>query len=84
MHSQHESQALLDPSYQLRLLDAFGGLSEQRQEYTQAAESVHTLQVKLRMLEGDRQQRQRELSLLRFERDELDAAELVPDQLERP
>ena len=82
MHSQHESQALLDPSYQLRLLDAFGGLATQRQEFTEAALRVRALQDKLRTLEGDRQQRQRELSLLRFERDELDAAELVPDQLD--
>ena len=37
MHSQHESQALLDPSYQLRLLDAYGGLAEQREEFTEAA-----------------------------------------------
>jgi DNA repair protein RecN (Recombination protein N) len=82
MHSQHESQALLDPSYQLRLLDAFGGLAEQRQEFTEAALRVRALQDKRKTLEGDRQQRQRELSLLRFERDELDAAELVPDQLD--
>jgi DNA repair protein RecN (Recombination protein N) len=82
MHSQHESQALLDPSYQLRLLDAFGGLVQQREEFTEAAARFRALQDKLRTLEGDRQQRQRELSLLRFERDELDAAELVPDQLE--
>ncbi|HEV8059967.1 MAG TPA: DNA repair protein RecN [Gemmataceae bacterium] len=82
MHSQHESQALLDPLYQLRLLDAYGGLTEQRREYSAAAEAVRGMQLKLRTLEGDRQQRQRELSLLRFERDELDAAELVPDQLE--
>ncbi len=82
MHSQHESQALLDPLYQLRLLDAFGGLTEQRREYSAAAEAVRGMQIKLKTLEGDRQQRQRELSLLRFERDELDAAELVPDQLE--
>jgi DNA repair protein RecN (Recombination protein N) len=80
MHSQHESQALLDPLFQLHLLDAFGGLTRQRQDYSAAAESVRGLQEQLRTLESDRQQRQRELALLRFERDELDAAELVPDE----
>jgi DNA repair protein RecN (Recombination protein N) len=82
MHSQHESQALLDPIYQLRLLDAFGGLTELRGEFSAAAEQVRQLQQRLKALEGDGQQRQRELSLLRFERDELQAAELVPDQVE--
>jgi DNA repair protein RecN (Recombination protein N) len=41
---------------------------------------VRGLQEQLRTLESDRQQRQRELSLLRFERDELDAAQLVADE----
>jgi DNA repair protein RecN (Recombination protein N) len=82
MHSQHESQALLDPPYQLRLLDAFGGLAEQRREYTAAAQLARALQQKLHSLDSDRQQRQREQALLRFERDELDAADLVPDQAE--
>lgn len=83
MHSQHESQALLDPLFQLRLLDAFGGLTEQARDYSDVAESLRTLQAQLRSLEGDRQQRQRELALLRFERDELDAASLVPDEVEQ-
>lgn len=83
MHSQHESQALLDPLFQLRLLDAFGGLTVQAGEFSEMAESVRTLQAQLRTLEGDRQQRQRELTLLRFERDELDAASLVPDEVEQ-
>ncbi len=80
MHSQHESQALLDPVYQLRLLDAFGGLTEQRRSYTAEAQLARELQQKLQGLDSERQQRHRELALLRFERDELDAAELVPDQ----
>jgi DNA repair protein RecN (Recombination protein N) len=80
MHSQHESQALLDPLFQLRLLDAFGGLTQQCHEYTAAAELVRSLQEQLRALENDRQQRQRELSLIRFERDELDAAQLFRDE----
>jgi DNA repair protein RecN (Recombination protein N) len=82
MHSQHESQALLDPLYQLRLLDAFGGLTEARREYAAAAQTARELQQKLHALDSDRQQRQRELTLLRFERDELDAADLVPDQVD--
>src|SRR5262249_14744246 len=33
LHGQRESQSLLEPAYQLRLLDAYGRLEEPRQRY---------------------------------------------------
>lgn len=81
IHSQHESQALLQPAYQLRLLDAFGDLDERRQNYEKMAERVRDLRRRLQNLEAERQQRQRELSLLAFEREELDKAALKPGEL---
>jgi DNA repair protein RecN (Recombination protein N) len=81
IHSQHESQSLLQPAYQLRLLDAFGDLDAQRQKYQTLAETVRDLRHQLTTLDAERQQRQRELALLRFERDELDAAALRPGEL---
>ena len=76
IHSQHESQSLLQPAYQLRLLDAFGDLDGQRQVYETLAERVRELRRRLAALEDQRQQRQRELALLRFEREELEGAAL--------
>jgi DNA repair protein RecN (Recombination protein N) len=81
IHSQHETQALLQPAYQLRLLDAFGDLEEVRQRYQTLAEAVRDLRQRLATLDAERQQRQRELALLRFERDELDEAALQPGEL---
>lgn len=76
VHSQQESQSLLEPAYQLQLLDAYGDLETPRQTYQAHAETVRTLRRRLAALDAERQQRQRELALLRFERDELDEAGL--------
>jgi DNA repair protein RecN (Recombination protein N) len=81
IHSQHESQALLQTSYQLRLLDAFGDLDTLRQQYVNLAETVRELRQRLATLDAERQQRQRELALLQFEREELDRAALQPGEL---
>jgi DNA repair protein RecN (Recombination protein N) len=81
IHGQHESQSLLRPEYQLQLLDAFGDLEERRQQYQTLVERVRELRGSLSTLVAERQQRQRELSLLRFEREKLDQAALQPGEL---
>jgi DNA repair protein RecN (Recombination protein N) len=81
VHGQRESQSLLQPAYQLRMLDAFGGLEPVRENYTSRAEVVRELRRRRALLLGERQQRQRELSLLRFEREELDKAALQTGEL---
>src|SRR5205814_1900219 len=43
VHGQRESYSLLQPAYQLDLLDAFGRLTEQRRKYEAAAETVRGL-----------------------------------------
>src|SRR5262249_6628049 len=82
VHGQRESLSLLEPAYQLQLLDAFGDLEALRGQYTPLAERVRELRRRHAALTAAQQQRQRELSLLRFERAELDAAALVPGELE--
>src|SRR4051794_7288641 len=81
IHSQHESHSLLQPAYQLQLLDAFGNLETVRQNYVTLAEQVRDLRRRHASLTTERQQRLRELALLRFERDELDQANLRPGEL---
>jgi DNA repair protein RecN (Recombination protein N) len=81
IHGQRESHSLLEPAYQLQLLDAFGDLETPRQRYVELAERVRTLRRRYAELTAQRQQRQRELALIRFERDELDTAALKPDEL---
>src|SRR5262245_25590061 len=71
VHGQRESHSLLQPGYQLRLLDSFGKLDDMRQRYTDLADRVRALRRRRHTLAEQRQQRQRELALLRFEREEL-------------
>jgi DNA repair protein RecN (Recombination protein N) len=81
VHGQRESHSLLQPAYQLDLLDAFGKLGPLRERYSEHADSLRELRRRHRELSEKQQLRQRELSLLRFEREELDAAELRPGEL---
>ncbi len=81
IHGQRESHSLLQPSYQLQLLDAYGRLEPQRQKYADLAEEVRALRRRHEALTSQQRQRQRELSLVRFERDELDGAGLRPGEL---
>jgi DNA repair protein RecN (Recombination protein N) len=81
IHGQRESQSLLEPAYQLRLLDAYGDLEAQRQNYMTLAETVRNLRRRHAALVAQRQQRQRELALLRFEREELAEADLRPGEI---
>jgi DNA repair protein RecN (Recombination protein N) len=81
IHDQRESQSLLQPAYQLQLLDAYGHLEEQRQQYATLAGQVRDLRRRHAALTAERQQRQRELALVRFEREELDNATLKPGEL---
>ncbi len=80
VHGQRESQSLLEPVYQLQLLDAFGNLDEPRQHYEKLADRVRDLRKRHATLSAERQQRQRELALVRFEREELDAAGIRPGE----
>jgi DNA repair protein RecN (Recombination protein N) len=80
IHGQRESQSLLEPAYQLGLLDAYGHLEAPRQAYLDLAQQLRELRQRYRTLSAERQQRQRELALVRFEREELDQAKLEPGE----
>jgi DNA repair protein RecN (Recombination protein N) len=81
IHGQRENQSLLEPAYQLQLLDAFGNLGALRRTYLTLADEVRELRRRHAELSAERRQRQRDLELLRFERDELDRAELRPGEV---
>jgi len=81
VHGQRENLSLLEPAYQLQLLDAFGDLETPRNTYTALSDRLRELRRRHAALTAERQQRQRELALLRFERDELDNAHLAAGEL---
>jgi DNA repair protein RecN (Recombination protein N) len=81
IHGQRESESLLLPAYQLQLLDAYGHLETPRQTYVTLADRVRKLRRRFAELSAASQQRQRELALVRFEREELDQAALEPNEV---
>ncbi len=81
VHGQRESYSLLQPAYQLELLDAFGRLGDQRDAYTRCADRLRGLRRQRKELSEARATRLRELALVRYERDELDAAAVKPGEL---
>ena len=81
VHGQRENYSLLQPAYQLDLLDAFGKLGDLRKKYDVATGAVRDLRRRFKELTDARANRQRELSLVRFERDDLDSAKLKPNEL---
>ncbi len=81
IHGQRENQSLLQPSHQLELLDAFGKLNDLRERYLRKAEEVRALRRRRGELAEQQAVRERERSLLQFEREELDGAELRPGEL---
>jgi DNA repair protein RecN (Recombination protein N) len=81
VHGQRDNYSLLLPAYQLDLLDAFGRLTDLRAKYTIAADRVREVRKRYRELADAKQARQRELALVRFEREDLDAARLQANEL---
>ncbi|MBL8866419.1 MAG: AAA family ATPase, partial [Planctomycetia bacterium] len=80
IHGQRESYSLLQPAYQLEVLDSFGKLTDLRKQYAAAADRLRESRRRHKTLSDARQARHRELALVRFEREELDAAQLQPNE----
>jgi DNA repair protein RecN (Recombination protein N) len=75
IHGQLEGRALLDPSEQRALLDAYGGLDERLRAYAQARQAHENLRRRRQALFDSAETRRRERALLEFERDEIEAAD---------
>lgn len=80
IHGQHEHQSLLSPERQLEMLDAFGGLGHLREKAGQVAAGLRERRQELAVLEaGERERAQRE-DILRFQKNEIEAARLAPGE----
>jgi DNA repair protein RecN (Recombination protein N) len=79
LHGQHDHQSLLSPSVQRRALDRFAGID--LEPLRAARKELAAVEGRLAALGGDERERAREIDLLRFQVDELDAARLDdPDE----
>jgi DNA repair protein RecN (Recombination protein N) len=82
LHGQHEHQSLLAPAVQREALDRFGDID--LSALVDARRQLADIEARLAELGGDDRSRARELDLVRFQVNELDAASLAdPDEDDR-
>ena len=82
LHGQHAHQSLLAASVQRAALDAFASIDHG--PYVAARERIKEIDRSLDALGGDARARAREIDLLRFQLDEIDAAAIdALDEVER-
>lgn len=70
--SQHEHQSLAKPSFQLEMLDRYGGLIEKRREVRELHSALRSCETEFRMLQGGDRETARTEDFLRFQLSELD------------
>ncbi|HMC27006.1 MAG TPA: DNA repair protein RecN [Verrucomicrobiae bacterium] len=80
IHGPHEHQSLLHRSRQLEILDAFGGLQQQREDFTRLLEQHNSLRREKAALVIDEKAYAQQLDLLRFQVREIAAARLQPNE----
>jgi DNA repair protein RecN (Recombination protein N) len=80
---QHEHQSLLRPGTQLDLLDRYGSLTEQARGFGSAFARMRALERERDGLSTAEAERSRRADFLRFQIDELTAAELVAGEDEK-
>ncbi len=81
--SQHDSQALRRPEAHGLLLDRAGGLLELRRKVAEGHAALRAADAELARLRAESAERARRRDFLAFQLQEIDAAALEPDELER-
>ena len=82
IHGQHEHQSLLYQDKQLEILDAYGKdeIYPVKEKVNRAYRTYRDSLKKLKSLDMDEEQRNRELAFLEFEIKEIEKANLQPDE----
>jgi DNA repair protein RecN (Recombination protein N) len=80
MHGPHDHQSLLHPAKQLLILDAFGGLENERKKFGELVHRRAAIEAEKSTLIVDEKTYAQQLELLRFQVKEIAAARLQPDE----
>lgn len=82
IHSQHETQSLMDADRHVELLDLYckNELGDVKREYTRFYNKLVSLRKRYRNLSENEQEMAQRLDLLQFQLRELQEAELSPDE----
>ena len=82
IHGQHESYELLSPDVHMTYIDSFGGLENLLHEYQESYGRLRNIQKKLESFHTDEGEKARRMDLLRYQIDELEAADIQPGERE--
>ena len=80
IQGQSEQQSLSQPARQLHFVDAYGGLLGQAAELREEVREFRLLEREIAELRKHSRNRAREIDLLRFQVEEIESAELEPDE----
>lgn len=80
LHGQHEHQALLRPDAQRDILDAYAGHQDAVAELGRAYEALRTVLAELEGLDARRREVEQRADFLRFQLQEIEAAEIDPGE----
>lgn len=80
IHGQSDNQSLLNPKNHLALLDEYGNLACDLEEYSQVYNEYRSIEKEIDTLSADEDEKARRLELLRFQADEITAAALKPGE----
>jgi DNA repair protein RecN (Recombination protein N) len=83
IYGQHDSQTLLKPENHLRLLDAFAGIGDRRQKFTNLFSRLGSVRGTLAGLEHAEREAERRLDLLSYQSEEIAKAALKPGEEEQ-
>ena len=82
IHGQHESYELLSPDVHMTYIDSFGGLEKLLGEYQESYLRLRNIQKRLESFHTDEGEKARRVDLLRYQIDELEAADIQPGERE--
>jgi DNA repair protein RecN (Recombination protein N) len=80
IHGQHDNQALLSPEKHVYYLDKFAGTGAILEEYSGVYREVRNLESQLAGIQTDETMKERRIDLLKYQIDEIEAADLSPDE----
>ncbi|MEY4384779.1 MAG: repair protein RecN [Verrucomicrobiota bacterium] len=80
MHGPHDHQSLLHTARQLAILDAFGGLQEEREAFGELVRKRSVIETEKASLVVDEKTYEQQLDLLRFQVREISDARLQPGE----
>ena len=81
IHGQHDNQALLDPESHIKFIDSYGNYPEIINDYQACYNELRTVRKKLKELSTDEDEKLRTIDLLKYQINEIEAAQITVGQL---